>query len=64
MRTVTELVLSRRTHRYVDAFSKLLGVGLLAGGLELGITSAPGAALALLGTLLGVITVFLTENTQ
>ncbi|MFB6085861.1 MAG: hypothetical protein ABEJ84_03495 [Halodesulfurarchaeum sp.] len=49
-------------YRLLDAGTKLGGVALIAVGLETGIESAPGLALALVGVLLGVSTVFITEN--
>ena len=61
---MTEAVLSGRTYRLVDAATKLVGVGLLAGALEVGIVSTPGVALALAGALLGVSTVFVSDDTQ
>lgn len=61
---VTDLVFSGQTYRIVDTVTKLLGVGLLAGALELGIVSAPGMALVLAGGILGVSTVFVSEDTQ
>lgn len=61
---MTDLACSGQTYRIVDSATKLLGVGLLAGGLELGIVSAPGMALALAGAILGVSTVFVSEDTQ
>jgi hypothetical protein len=60
---VSEVALSGRSYRLVDATTKLVGVGLLTGALEVGITSTPGVALALAGALLGVSTVFVTEDT-
>ncbi|MFB6071063.1 MAG: hypothetical protein ABEJ76_08565 [Halanaeroarchaeum sp.] len=60
---MTELLLAGRTYRVVDVATKVAGVGLLAGGFELGIGSAPGVALALAGAAIGVSTVFVTEQT-
>jgi hypothetical protein len=51
-----------RTYRWLDAGTKLAGVGVIAIGLETGIESAPGLALALAGALLGVSTVFITTQ--
>jgi hypothetical protein len=59
---VTDLVLSGRQYRAVDAATKLAGVALVAGGLELGIGSTAGGALAFAGVALGVCTVFFTER--
>lgn len=61
---MSELVLSRRAYRLLDAATKLGGVGLLALALDVGIVSAPGAALVLAGVLLGVCTVFVTKDRQ
>lgn len=61
---MSEFVLTHRTYRYLDAATKLGGVGLLAVALEVGIASTQGVALALAGALLGVSTVFVTEDTQ
>lgn len=61
---VTDLVFSGQTYRIVDTVTKLLGVGLLAAALELGIVSASGMTLALAGGILGVSTVFVSEDTQ
>jgi hypothetical protein len=44
--------------------TKLAGVALIGGALETGIVSAPGLALALAGAVLGVSTVFVTEETR
>ena len=54
--------LTSRRYRFLDVVSKLAGVGLLAGGLELGITSAPGIAIAGLGVIIGVSTVFISRT--
>ncbi len=55
---------SDRAYRWLDVTTKLGGLGLIVGGLETGITSAPGLTLAFTGVLLGVSTVFITEDTQ
>lgn len=59
---MTDHALAGRTYRFVDAGTKLAGLALLVGALELGIASAPGAALALAGAALGVSTVFVMEE--
>lgn len=59
---MTDFTLTDRSYRYVDTGTKLAGVALLAGAFELGIASAPGAALALAGALFGVSTVFVTKE--
>lgn len=61
---MAELALPVRRYRLVDAATKLLGVGLLAGAFDTGIASATGVTLALAGLALGVSTVFVTEDTQ
>jgi len=61
---VSEVLLTHRTYRLVDTATKLVGVGLFAGALDLGIASTPGAILALAGVALGVSTVFITEHTS
>ncbi|MFB6134415.1 MAG: hypothetical protein ABEJ55_05455 [Halanaeroarchaeum sp.] len=59
---MSDLARSASSYRLVDAATKLAGVALLVGALELGIASAPGVALALVGAALGVSTVFVTEE--
>ncbi|MFB6152661.1 MAG: hypothetical protein ABEJ27_00270 [Halodesulfurarchaeum sp.] len=49
---------------WIDPLTKLAGVGFVAAALEVGITSAPGLGLALAGGILGVCTVFITEETE
>ena len=60
----TKRSLPSGTYRWVDITTKLGGLVLVAGGLEAGITSALGVALAFAGVLLGVSTVFITQNTN
>ncbi|GGN87296.1 MULTISPECIES: hypothetical protein [Haloarcula] len=54
--------LSARQYRLLDATSKLLGVALVAGGLEAGGSTPPGLALALAGVACATATVFLTHE--
>jgi hypothetical protein len=54
--------LSRRQYRWLDRASKLLGVALIAAGLEVGGSTPAGIALALLGVACGLTTV-LIDNT-
>lgn len=61
---MTDVALHGRTYRIVDVVTKLIGVVLIVAALETGIASAPGLALALVGALLGVSTVFVTEETR
>jgi hypothetical protein len=57
-----EVALSGRTYRHVDRASKLLGVGLVAVGLDVGGSSATGVALGLLGAAVALTTVFVRRN--
>lgn len=57
-----ERVLSRRSYRLVDVTSKLAGVALVAGGLEFGLSTTPGALLGLAGAALATLTVFLDHT--
>lgn len=59
---MTELELRTRTYRHVDLASKLLGLALIAAGLEVGPLSAAGAVLVTLGIALGTATVFIQTN--
>ncbi|MEF8827057.1 MAG: hypothetical protein V5A27_12080 [Halapricum sp.] len=59
---MTELTLSARTYSRVDTASKLLGLALIAAGLEVGPTSAAGATLVILGIAIGTTTVFIQTN--
>jgi len=59
---MTEIALSPRTYSRLDTASKLLGLALIAAGLEVGPTSTSGATLALVGIAIGTITVFITTN--
>ncbi|WP_136591774.1 hypothetical protein [Salinigranum halophilum] len=54
--------LSGRQYRWLDRASKLLGVALIAAGLEVGGSTPAGIALALLGVACGLTTV-LIDNT-
>ncbi|WP_396613595.1 hypothetical protein ACH9L7_16810 (plasmid) [Haloferax sp. S1W] len=51
--------LSAQTYRHLDRASKLLGVGLVALGLDMGGDTVFGVALGLLGAALALTTVFL-----
>ena len=55
-------VLSKRSYRLVDTATKLAGVALVAGGLELGLSTTPGALLGLAGAALATLTVFLDHQ--
>ncbi|WP_144926515.1 hypothetical protein [Halorubrum salsamenti] len=52
--------LSGRQYRWLDRVTKLLGIGLIAGGLELGGGTPIGMLLAVAGVLIGVSTVVIT----
>ena len=56
--------ISRTNYRWLDIGTKLIGLALIVAGLESGITSALGLTLSVLGVLIGVSTVFITEETQ
>ena len=55
---MTALALSERRYRHLDVATKLLGVGLLALGLELGGSSPTGLALGVAGAAVALTTVF------
>jgi hypothetical protein len=56
------VVLPARTYRYLDHASKLLGVGLVAVGLDVGGATPAGLALAAVGTALALTTVFVRRQ--
>lgn len=58
----TGLELSARTYRHLDRMSKLLGVGLVALGLDLGGDTLTGIALGVVGTALALTTVFVRRH--
>lgn len=51
--------LSARRYRWLDRATKLVGVGLIAGGLEVGGGTAAGIALAAAGVTIGLATTVL-----
>jgi hypothetical protein len=55
---MTALTLSERTYRHLDVATKLLGLGLVALGLELGGSSPTGLALGATGAAVALATVF------
>ncbi|MFC7076287.1 hypothetical protein [Haloarcula halophila] len=59
---MTEIALSRRQYRLLDTASKLVGLGLVAAGLEAGGSTPTGIALALVGTACATVTVFLSHE--
>jgi hypothetical protein len=59
---MTELAFTARTYSRMDTASKLLGLALIAAGLEVGLASAGGMALAGIGVVSGTITVFIQTN--
>jgi hypothetical protein len=54
--------LSARTYRYFDHASKLLGVALVALGLDMGGDTLAGVALGVIGATLALVTVFLRRH--
>lgn len=58
------VTLRPRTYRWVDRLTKLLGVALVAAGLEAGGETATGLVLAALGVAIGLATVCIDANTR
>ncbi|WP_135807019.1 hypothetical protein [Halorussus marinus] len=56
------VALSARTYRHLDRASKLLGVGLVALGLDAGGDTLAGLALGAVGAALALATVFLRRD--
>lgn len=54
--------LSARRYRWLDRVTKLVGVGLVAGGLEVGGGTAAGIALAAGGVCIGLLTTVLRSE--
>lgn len=52
--------LTKRRYRLLDTASKLLGLALVAAGLEVGGSTLAGIALAIAGTASATLTVFLS----
>jgi hypothetical protein len=52
--------LTGRQYRWLDRVTKLLGVSLIAGGLEAGGSTPIGMVLAICGVLIGISTVVIT----
>ena len=61
---MTALTLSQRTYRHVDVATKLLGLGLVAMGLELGGSSSTGLALGVVGAAVALATVFVGREAE
>lgn len=59
---VDALALSERQYRLLDTASKLLGVGLVAVGLDVGGSTPTGFALAVAGVFCATLTVILTHE--
>jgi hypothetical protein len=59
---MTELALPAEHYGVVDTASKLVGLLLVAVGLEVGGATPPGFLLACCGTVLATITVFVTKQ--
>jgi len=53
---------SRRRYRVLDTTTKLLGLALVAGGLEVGGSTPTGLALAVAGVASATLTVFLSHE--
>ncbi|MFT4921897.1 MAG: hypothetical protein ACI8XM_001104 [Haloarculaceae archaeon] len=53
------LAVSARQYRWLDRVTKLLGVALIAVGLEVGGDTVAGIALAVLGVVCGLTTVII-----
>lgn len=54
--------LSSRAYRWLDRATKLAGVALVAGGLEVGGSTTAGLALAITGAVLATITIFIDNS--
>ncbi len=54
---MTDMALDARRYRWLDRASKLVGVALIAAGLEVGGGTATGLVLAALGVTCGLATV-------
>ncbi|EMA63895.1 hypothetical protein [Halorubrum lipolyticum] len=54
--------LSPRRYRWADRATKLVGVGLIAAGLDAGGGTTEGVALAALGVALGLATVLIDKH--
>ncbi|MFC7186503.1 hypothetical protein [Halorubrum yunnanense] len=54
--------LSARRYRWVDRATKLVGVGLIAAGLDAGGGTPAGVAFAALGVALGLATVLIEKQ--
>lgn len=56
------IALTERQYRLLDTTSKLVGLGLVAAGLEAGGGTPTGIALALAGAVCATATVFITNE--
>ena len=61
---MTALTLSERTYRHLDIVTKLLGVALIAVGLELGGGSPTGIVLGVAGAAVALTTVFVGREVE
>jgi hypothetical protein len=59
---MTEFALTERRYRLLDTTSKLLGLGLVAAGLEVGGSTPLGLLLAIVGTACATMTVFVSHE--
>lgn len=58
----TQRALSSRQYRWLDRVTKLLGVALIAAGLEVGGDTVAGIVLAALGVACGLTTVIIDSS--
>lgn len=61
MSGISSASLTGRQYRWLDRITKLLGVGLIAAGLEAGGATPTGILLAVAGVLVGLSTVVITN---
>lgn len=59
---MTAVALDPRRYRWVDRFSKLVGVALIAGGIEAGGATLAGIALAVAGVGIGLLTTVIRRD--
>jgi hypothetical protein len=58
----TSVKLTERQYRLLDTTSKLVGLGLVAAGLEVGGSTPTGIVLAIAGAACATATVFITNE--
>jgi len=59
---MTEITLTGRAYRRLDIASKLLGLAVIAAGLEVGPATGAGALLLVIGIAIGTATAFIQTN--